>query len=332
MHVDRSGNQHPGVEHRRTRRLRVGDDDRGIARADPRQRHEPGRAQPLLARRDQQRLGQPEGHGEKAQVPVQPLGLLGRPADDHHRPVQPQQVERSGGPGESRDPAVSGKPLERWEPHLIIEDRDSRVSGKRGTRAPSRDRLKKSCCFCQESLIRMHSRFRADSGAFSVAWRVLLREALSVGASENRRASPYRSACVQMQHNQSVFHQGERAMRFVKSLFVVLAAVLAIAVAREARAQQLDPYVSCVRCHALPMQQALAEMQGHGSPVSTGAGVCLHGLPRHLESRAEPSAELRIFPLESRERAGVAAGKRLTSPATLRLPARASRLRRLPVF
>ena len=55
-------------------------------------------------------------------------------------------------------------------------------------------------------------------------------------------------------------------MRFVKSLFVVLAAVFAIAVAREARAQQFDPYVSCVKCHALPMQQALAQMQGHGSP------------------------------------------------------------------
>ena len=83
----------------------------------------------------------------------------------------------------------------------------------------------------------------------------------TVGSSEKRRSPRYRFARFQMQHNQRVFHQGEGAMRFVKSLFVVLAAVFAIAVAREARAQQFDPYVSCVKCHALPMQQASAQMQ-----------------------------------------------------------------------
>jgi VCBS repeat-containing protein len=54
-------------------------------------------------------------------------------------------------------------------------------------------------------------------------------------------------------------------MRTVKFLFVVLAAIFTAAAAREARAQQADPYVSCVKCHALPMQQALAQLQGHGS-------------------------------------------------------------------
>ena len=53
-------------------------------------------------------------------------------------------------------------------------------------------------------------------------------------------------------------------MRFVRSLFVVLAAIVLAAVAGEAQGQQMDPYVSCVKCHALPMQQARAQMLGHG--------------------------------------------------------------------
>lgn len=56
-------------------------------------------------------------------------------------------------------------------------------------------------------------------------------------------------------------------MRTVRSMLVVLATVLAIAAPRPALAQQTDPYVSCVRCHALPWPQAVAALGDHGLGV-----------------------------------------------------------------
>lgn len=80
-------------------------------------------------------------------------------------------------------------------------------------------------------------------------------------------------------------------MRFVKSLFIVLAAVFVTAVAREAGAQQLDPYVSCVKCHALPVQQAQAQMGGHGygypPAPEMACGMC-HDTYFHEQNPNEP--------------------------------------------
>lgn len=65
-------------------------------------------------------------------------------------------------------------------------------------------------------------------------------------------------------------------MSTVRSTLVVLATVLALAAPRPSLAQQTDPYVSCVRCHALPLQQALATLgaHGYGSPALPPEMAC----------------------------------------------------------
>ncbi len=54
-------------------------------------------------------------------------------------------------------------------------------------------------------------------------------------------------------------------MRFWRSFVGALTVMFVFALAQLAAAQETDPYVSCVRCHALPMQQARASLQGHGT-------------------------------------------------------------------
>ena len=107
-------------------------------------------------------------------------------------------------------------------------------------------------------------------------------------------------------------------MRFVKQLLVILAAVFVAAAARETQAQQTDQYVSCVRCHALPLQQARAQMQQHGLRRSPCSRTGLRQLPRYVVPRTEPGRlpAYAIFSIQSRKRAGLAAVERLLSRAT----------------
>jgi hypothetical protein len=99
LHIDRPGNQRGGVESRRARSLEIRDDDGGIPGADSPESFEPGRAQAPLARRNQHRRAQTERGSEEAQVPVEPLGLFDRPAEDEYRSSEPKQKQRPRRPG-----------------------------------------------------------------------------------------------------------------------------------------------------------------------------------------------------------------------------------------
>ena len=84
--------------------------------------------------------GAPERGGEKAQVPVQPLGLLRRrgraraAAAPGAAGTAPAPTRQSPG-----DAAGGREPLERWKTHLTAEDRDvARPSGKQPGSAGSR--------------------------------------------------------------------------------------------------------------------------------------------------------------------------------------------------
>lgn len=77
-------------------------------------------------------------------------------------------------------------------------------------------------------------------------------------------------------------------MRFVKFVLVALSAGFVLAAAQLVPAQQAITYVSCVKCHALPVQQAQGALGPHmlSYPAQTACGVC-HDITFH---EADPGA------------------------------------------
>ncbi len=78
-----------------------------------------------------------------------------------------------------------------------------------------------------------------------------------------------------------------------------LAALFAFAVPRAGLAQQMDPYVSCVRCHALPVPQAQAAMVGHGTgypPTPETACAMCHDTYLHEQDPGAPPAQRYFWP------------------------------------
>ncbi|HWR98430.1 MAG TPA: discoidin domain-containing protein [Candidatus Methanoperedens sp.] len=80
-------------------------------------------------------------------------------------------------------------------------------------------------------------------------------------------------------------------MSIARPVLAVLTAALALVGAQPVAAQQTDPYVSCVRCHALPVEQARAQMDRHGygyPPSPEMACAQCHDIWYHEQNPSAP--------------------------------------------
>lgn len=81
-------------------------------------------------------------------------------------------------------------------------------------------------------------------------------------------------------------------MRLTRLFLAVVAAVLLVALPGASQAQLADPYVSCVKCHALPSAQAQARMAQHGvgyPPVPEMACMQCHDTFAHEQNPSAPA-------------------------------------------